>query len=1013
MRTLLVSLVLLATPILVRAEIIIAEGESFTPLDNKGWKVTHQQDSYGSHTYGGMWMTHGGCLGAPADSVGSVAKKAITVKDGGAFRVCSKYQAPPYFNYLHKVEIEQAGKVVFSHVYGKKGTDRLWSFSGESNELWWPWGVDHDCAEAPKQTVELKPGPAQIRLITLANPKPAGDRFVDFLVLTTNLKDEYQGFKPYTVGSPFTNEALAATELYVRFQNPFREATRLTIQRNGHYQPNYGGATTHVPPAGDPKAKAPPTVPGLQWSAWTNIGPFCRLVHDEGLFLSIPGAAEFTVQFARDAAGKDIVGDMKVVSGEAAVVPIDITWNKDAKVRPSREWAAEIIKDSKTWRKANGGKKPKELLYYGAFSGNEDWVHDLKATIGYNTLLPDKYEQVKRAGWHQHAHDIKQIEAVAAKMTPEQTANFRIMSFGDEISLGSINYKDAKLNEKFRAWLKMKGITKKDLGVEPGDAVLTPSGSVDLSPRSGTEASKTRRLAWWSQQFNEEERFAVYRAMTQRTKELIGPHVLTGANYSPHHGCLYYGPIYQWVDIFKHQGMSMIWAEDYVFSVPEAPQIVSWSFAQMRCAAKYHNTPIHYYVMPHAPGQEPGFLRRNMVLAVGFGARHIDNFWVAPAERFTENYVSWKYKDTFRVLSESIYDSAEVEKFVVEGKVRPAQVAIVMSKATDYNESRLMVPREKDPFAAQCKNAPKEINQTLCRKEQQMLYLALRHAQHAVDCITEEDILDGYLKNLKVVYFAGEWIDNRIIPKLEEWVKAGGVLYCCAGCGHKNQYDEPEPAMLKLLGLKEIKTTKNAYHLRTLLELPLCEPIARFGGAGEQFDAIAMKQQLEPADARIVQPWGEDPFGRSGAMTERQLGKGKVLAIGALIGTSRMRYAVEPLPWARGGRHALYNPTTFQFAAASPIAIGVEKPAQCPTKEPSLNHLVEPIVIDHKDGMLLTLVNWMNGPVKDLEVQVRMKDAPKTVRTVSGQRNLDFKHQDGVVTFRLDLAEADYVVLRK
>jgi hypothetical protein len=33
-----------------RAEIIIAEGESFTPLDEKGWKVTHQQDSYGSHT---------------------------------------------------------------------------------------------------------------------------------------------------------------------------------------------------------------------------------------------------------------------------------------------------------------------------------------------------------------------------------------------------------------------------------------------------------------------------------------------------------------------------------------------------------------------------------------------------------------------------------------------------------------------------------------------------------------------------------------------------------------------------------------------------------------------------------------------------------------------------------------------------------------------------------------------------------------------------------------------------
>ena len=75
--------------------------------------------------------------------------------------------------------------------------------------------------------------------------------------------------------------------------------------------------------------------------------------------------------------------------------------------------------------------------------------------------------------------------------------------------------------------------------------------------------------------------------------------------------------------------------------------------------------------------------------------------------------------------------------------------------------------------------------------------------------------------------------------------------------------------------------------------------------------------------------------------------------------------------------------------------------------------LIEPIVLDHKDGRLLTLVNWTNAKVLDLEVQVRMKDAPKTVRTVSGQRNLAFTAKDGVVTFRLDLAEADYVLLVK
>src|SRR5437763_1187689 len=101
-RSLLAALLLAATS---RAEVIIAEGERFTPQDDKGWKLTHQNDTYGSHTYGGMWMTHGACLGAPAGSVGSVATQTVQIPAAGKYRVWSKYQAPPYFNYLHRLEV--------------------------------------------------------------------------------------------------------------------------------------------------------------------------------------------------------------------------------------------------------------------------------------------------------------------------------------------------------------------------------------------------------------------------------------------------------------------------------------------------------------------------------------------------------------------------------------------------------------------------------------------------------------------------------------------------------------------------------------------------------------------------------------------------------------------------------------------------------------------------------------------------------------------------------------------
>src|SRR5262249_52013808 len=155
------------------------------------------------------------------------------------------------------------------------------------------WGVDHDAAEAPKEMATLEAGPAEVRLRTLASPEPAGDRFIDFVLLTTSPADDYEGFKPYRVGTPFANEALAATRLFVRFRNDTKAPVRLSVRRGGHFQPDYRSVTTQFP--------ATP-VPAGAWSEWVNIGPFCRLVHDEGLTLTLPGAASIPVQFSREAA---------------------------------------------------------------------------------------------------------------------------------------------------------------------------------------------------------------------------------------------------------------------------------------------------------------------------------------------------------------------------------------------------------------------------------------------------------------------------------------------------------------------------------------------------------------------------------------------------------------------------------------------------------------------------------------------------------------------------------------
>jgi hypothetical protein len=968
------------------AEVVIAEGEFFTPKDGKGWAVTPMDDSYASHNYGGMWLSQGGCLGAPVEDKDSVAVQTVTIPQAGDYRVWSKYQALPYFNYLHKVEIHQSGKKVYESVYGKTGTDRLWSFSGTSDELWWPWGVDHDTAEAPKAPAKLAAGPAEIRLITVAPEKPAGCRFIDFVVLTTSQEDGYQGYKPYAVGSPFTMEAMAAAKLYMRFKNSSGAAAKLTLARAGHYQPNYGGASQAFPDAD--------VAPGA-WSPWFNVGPFCRLVHDEGVTVILKDGGTIPVQVARDAGGTDLVGDVTVANGEAVVIPVDIVWNKGHKVFTSQEHAQKIVGLCKsTWRTNNNGKKPKSILFYGAFNKAAGWVDALKDALGYNTLLPDNYEHASPDGYHQHCHNPTELGDYVNKI-PDKS-KFKVMSFGDEISLGTINYGDPAMQTKFTAWLKQKGVTDADLGV-----------AVDAAKLADRETNK--RVGWYAQMFNEEERFGFYRDLTAKTKALIGPQVETGANYSPHGMPMYYGPIYQWVDIFKHNGMTMFWGEDYIFSVPMPPQIVSWMIATMHCATKYNNQKIHFYVMPHAPGQRADFLRRNLVYSIGAGVNHIDNFWVAPAETFTENFIAWNYTDSFKAIHESIYDTAAVEPIQVGGKFRNGQVAVVLSKATDHNERLTRVPKAQDQFARRCKNAPDQIEQIICRVDAQMTYLALKHAQQGVDLITEDDIVDGILKKYSVVYFLGEWIDHRVPARLESWIKEGGILYASAGVGHFNEFGENEKGLLKVLGLKDASNIrKDLYCIRPLLELPVATPIDTIKMGEASTPAIGMKQVLVPDSAKVVAKWSDG----SAAATVNELGKGKAFAVGTLAGCAYMKSGLPVTPWARGGNRAAVCPTQFDPTATLLIRLAVDvKPID--TEVTCSNPYVEGNVIDNTPGTLVTLVNWTLSPAKSVEVSVKMPAAPKSVRAVAAQKPVEFKYADGRVTFMADVADGEFFVLAR
>ena len=936
---------LLLLPITILAATIIVEGERFTPLDDNGWYVTHQDHSWASHTYGGAWSTHGGLIGAPADSVGSIATQAITVPIDGEYRVWSRFQSPPYFNFTHRIEVYQAGERVYSELYGEKMAMKLYSFNTKSDQLWWSWGVDHDAAQAPTDVfATLKAGPAEVRLVTVDMAAPAADPMVDLVALTTDHSDAASG-PPKAI---FTLQAMQQSELYVRFKNTTANPIRMSLDKKmGHYQPvGYGGlpplpepvypggkATTHYVAATD-------TAPG-KWSEWTNIAPLLILMHDESIRVGLAGADGFQVQVARDKDGNEICGDMAIPgAGAYIVLPIDITWNKERRVQTSQAYSDNIIKLAKTeWRTANGGRKPQELLYFGQCQDTP-----LKDALGYNTQLPPGYDQNPVNAYYQHSPTLDAVKTLGNRV---DKGTARVVSYGDETHI----------------------------------------------------------------------EYELAHEMTLKARELMGPQVETGVNYSPHYPLpQYYGSQHNWVDIFKKgpEGLTMFWTEDYLFSVPQVPQTMSWMYAMIHCGVKYHNQKIHMYIMPHSPGQLPSFFRRNMVMSIGAGARHIDSFCVAPSRDHTENYISWGYTDMFRVVHESIYDSGEAEPYQIDAKLRRGKVAVVLSRATESNEEQVVVSVASDPFMSMCKNAAGESTynrQTLCRKDQTMIYLALLHSQHKVDLITEDDIIDGYLKDYEVVHFVGEWIDSRVVPIVSTWVQDGGVFYATAGAGHLDETGAECAPMLKLLGLRGTSMKKNIQIMRPLLEMNLVEPIdsITLQGAEDRIPAIAMRQTLIPNNAKVIGKWSDG----SAAVTIRSHGKGKVIAVGTLAGTTYIRTGLKPIPFARGGDKTAYNPTDFTAGATKLAHLGIEH-ANIDIDATCSNNFVETLIMDSDKGTLLTLINWDNEVQPELTVKVRVDTKPKSVRSVQSQRDLaDWTYENGVLAFATDLEWADYILIEK
>lgn len=1025
---------------------LIAEAEDFT-VEKGAWKVVPYRENYFASTFAITFLSRMGCLGAPEQvKEVAVASQKINLPAAGDFHVLARYEQPFDFSVEFTIEIEQAGKIAFKHLYGKLEDPKIWALNGNKRvpmERYW-WGGTDNIVWQEKGTAKLDKGPATIRLIAgpqLDAGKPrvnAARRNVDVICLTNDLegmaaqkKSRYLEFDGWLVQDG---------DLFVRVTNP-KDAVAPCIPQivpmaGGQHSPYYvhirdwptvrvlkngclidatkynltGPRSEAVSPkliaptldaakfmAADPKnpkAKPALTIPDAEYlqpgdtSGWAPVGQALDALND------CKWAAKAV--YKGKASPTYLQLEFGVPDGQGGIKSVrTVTVKEETFEMPGNVRANPIIRtqlEALRWLRAEvekhpaKGSIPKRLPIYGilAFSGAMsdpgpigEEATKLALALGSNTLTGESGwaqklgvpERKTRLVAHWPVGSEKTNFAKAEKSGTAKT--LKVISMGDEIHISPLTPpkgKEAEFNAQFVAWLKSRNVAGAD------------SAKFDLKDGNPWH--------YYSSLYSTNAGIERYAAATKWLEDNAGKDILTGANYSPHANYLVSDLHY--VRPFKMRGMTMPWSEDYVWQIPEfSVQVSGYLTSAFRCGAKYHNMPIMMYVMPHSPGNTPRSFRLSYYTCIAHGATLINYFCASPlAVGGTENYVATHDLPMWREIKNVTHEAGTFEDYVLDGKVRPAKVGLLLSSV--------------DEIITGDSNSKGGIH----NHERKAIYYALRHAQVPVDFVTEDDVIDGLCKDYQVIYVTQQYLHSNAVKALKKWAEAGGTIVASCGGGFLDEFGKANPDVNALYGIKSQELFKDPKLTMVLAkqDLQLYKPLDLVKWGETETPVLVWKQTLTADDSKVSATFSN----RSPAVVEKAHGRGKAVLFGFFPGMAYERSGLPILPADRGGTDAGFNhflPTKMDVDLRRRIVDdrlpkGFVRPVECSES------LVESTCIDSNGKLAVPLINYTGKTIESLTIRIHGLAGAKSIRSVErGVLKSETKDGSTIITLRLDVAD--------
>lgn len=972
---------------------IICEAEEFQ-VTKPGWQARPWGTNYYAATFANSFLSRKAYLGAPEQCERSVATIDVQVPKAGRYLALVRYEAAYHFETQFRLQVQQNGRTVLDRLYGARDNLKIWAFKEKlKKEHAWPWGaVENVVWEGHDAHVELAAGKAQLSLIADKQPGNAARRNVDLVLLTS---DETQVKKRIDEENylPLDGMLTQAGDVFLKLHNAATSSdVTVTVNPCREHSPYW----VHIR---DWKPKTLTAKPG-QSTEWLEVGSLLDSLNDGQweLMAKGKGAVQFDLEFGvRAADGKiESIKRFEKLSGNVA-----LAYDADTRYSHRIRLDEDVLYDLLSYLKSipTPGKPPQRTLVYGGTfdpkPGNARYnavLDEFKGLFNLSSPTPDNTSPPGMARGYIDVRGVltEKLEAYCKSLQAEGKADkIAVVSMGDEIGLPAPPADD---HRGFRTWLASQKLRPAD--VDPAADDNWDKVQFDADPK---KAAANPGRYYYSRRYA--NHFGI-QALKQRTDILKKhlPNAGIGANFSPHHHHAYLPDVAQWIMTFREGGMTQPWGEDYIWQLPVGTQQMNFiCLDAFRAGIRGQpDKKIHYYVMPHWPGNTPNSWRRQFYGDLAHGMKIINLFEFRPVQAaYTENHCS--LPAMYQEVRKSLHELGQFEDIIQDGQVRPAQTALWFSEAADIWDDY------KGPFAA----------------AKRALYIAIRHEQIPLDFVVEQDALNGTLKQYKLLYLTDAHVSRAASKAITEWVTAGGRLFATAGAGMLDEFDKPNTVLRELLGVEPADQGTPAGETVRFIkqDLPFSEPIAKVTWEAphkegrphlEEIPAIALRSRFAVRGSTLRGTFGDG----SPAITVNAAGKGQVAYCGFLPGLSYFKPAIPLRPVDRGSTDdamAHFLPTAFDASAARLIGLPAAPDTTPPTR--CSQAFVETSVIESRHGAVVSLVNWSGKPIAALKLALSIDMPDKQISLASG-KPVKMSKEDGKRVFTLDLDEADALILR-